>query len=108
MNKKMKKLSGGMKRRAGIAQAMLGDPKILILDEPTRGIDVGTKVDIQKLVLKLASEGMSVTFISSEMDEMLRTCSRLIVMRDRRVVGELTGSDLNQTSIMSTIAGGDK
>ncbi len=65
-------------------------------------------MDIQKLVLKLASEGMSVTFISSEMDEMLRTCSRLIVMRDRRVVGELTGDDLNQNKVMGTIAGGDK
>ena len=91
-----------------LARWLLTHPEYLILDEPTRGIDVGTKVDIQKLVLKLASEGMSVTFISSEMDEMLRTCSRLIVMRDRKVVGELTGSDLNQTSIMSTIAGGDK
>ena len=57
----------------------------LILDEPTRGIDIGTKIEIQKLVLKLAAEGMSVTFISSETDEMLHTCSRLIVMRDRRV-----------------------
>ena len=83
-------------------------PDYLILDEPTRGIDVGTKVDIQKLVLKLASEGMSVTFISSEMDEMLRTCSRLIVMRDRKVVGELSGDELNQTTIMNTIAGGDR
>ena len=65
-------------------------------------------MDIQKLVLKLASEGMSVTFISSEMDEMLRTCSRLIVMRDRKVVGELSGDELNQTTIMNTIAGGDR
>ena len=83
------------------------EPEALILDEPTRGIDVGTKVDIQKLVLKLASEGMSVTFISSETDEMLRTCSRLVVMRDRKVVGELSGEDLTQTKIMSTIAGGE-
>ena len=82
-------------------------PEYLILDEPTRGIDVGTKIDIQKLVLKLASEGMSITFISSETDEMLRTCSRLIVMRDRKVVGELKGDELNQTMIMNTIAGGD-
>ena len=59
-------------------------------------------------MLKLASEGMSVTFISSEMDEMLRTCSRLIVMRDRKVVGELSGDELNQTTIMNTIAGGDR
>ena len=83
-------------------------PEYLILDEPTRGIDVGTKVDIQKLVLKLADEGKSVTFISSETEEMLRTCSRLIVMRDRKIVGELTGDDLTQNKIMSTIAGGEE
>ena len=69
---------------------------------------MGTKVDIQKLVLKLASEGMSVTFISSELDEMLRTCSRLVVMRDLNVVGELSGQDMNQSKVMSTIAGGEK
>ena len=57
--------------------------------------------------MKAHWEGMSVTFISSETDEMLRTCSRLIVMRDRRVVGELSGEDLTQTKIMSTIAGGE-
>jgi simple sugar transport system ATP-binding protein len=78
------------------------------LDEPTRGIDIGTKIDIQKLVLKLASEGMSITFISSETDEMLRTCSRLVVMRDRKVVGELSGEELTQNMIMNTIAGGDR
>ena len=83
-------------------------PEYLILDEPTRGIDIGTKIDIQKLVLKLASEGMSITFISSETDEMLRTCSRLVVMRDRKVVGELSGEDLTQNMIMNTIAGGDR
>lgn len=86
---------------------LLTHPEYLILDEPTRGIDIGTKIEIQKLVLKLASEGMSVTFISSETDEMLRTCSRLVVMRDRKVVGELSGTDLTQAKVMETIAGGE-
>ena len=86
---------------------LLTHPEYLILDEPTRGIDIGTKIEIQKLVLKLASEGMSVTFISSETDEMLRTCSRLVVMRDRKVVGELSGADLTQAKVMETIAGGE-
>ena len=104
----IKSLSGGNQQKAILARWLLMNPDYLILDEPTRGIDVGTKIDIQKLVLKLASEGMSVTFISSETDEMLRTCSRLIVMRDRRVVGELSGDDLSQKKIMSTIAGGDR
>ncbi len=100
-------LSGGNQQKVILARWLLTDPKYLILDEPTRGIDIGTKTEIQKLVLKLADEGKSCTFISSEIDEMLRTCSRLVVMRDRKVVGELTGDDLNQTKIMATIAGGE-
>lgn len=104
----IKSLSGGNQQKCIVARWLLTHPEYLILDEPTRGIDVGTKVDIQKLVLKLASEGMSVTFISSETEEMLRTCSRLIVMRDRKTVGELTGEDLTQKKIMSTIAGGEE
>ncbi|MBR0355921.1 MAG: sugar ABC transporter ATP-binding protein, partial [Clostridia bacterium] len=62
---------------------------------------------IQKLVLKLSEEGMSITIISSEIEEMLRTCSRLIVMRDRNTVGELTGEELTQERVMHTIAGGN-
>lgn len=104
----IKSLSGGNQQKVILARWLLANPEYLILDEPTRGIDVGTKIEIQKLVLKLASEGMSVTFISSETDEMLRTCSRLIVMRDRKVVGELSGDDLTQNKIMNTIAGGEE
>ena len=104
----IKSLSGGNQQKVILARWLLTHPEYLILDEPTRGIDVGTKVDIQKLVLKLASEGMSVTFISSELDEMLRTCSRLIVMRDGRMAGELSGEDLNQNKVMNTIAGGER
>ena len=100
-------LSGGNQQKVILARWLFTHPDYLILDEPTRGIDIGTKVDIQKLVLELASEGMSVTFISSELDEMIRTCSRLVVMRDRHVVGELSGNDLNQNTIMATIAGGE-
>ncbi len=103
----IKSLSGGNQQKVILARWLLMHPEYLILDEPTRGIDIGTKIEIQKLVLKLASEGMSVTFISSETDEMLRTCSRLVVMRDRKVVGELSGDDLTQNKIMSTIAGGE-
>ena len=99
-------LSGGNQQKVILARWLLTHPDYLILDEPTRGIDIGTKVEIQKLVLKLASEGMSITFISSEIEEMLRTCSRLIVMRDLHVVGELQGDDMTQDKIMHTIAGG--
>ena len=99
-------LSGGNQQKVILARWLLIHPEYLILDEPTRGIDIGTKVEIQKLVLQLASEGVSVTFISSEIEEMLRTCSRLIVMRDRNIVGELSGEDMTQSNIMHTIAGG--
>lgn len=99
-------LSGGNQQKVILARWLLTHPDYLILDEPTRGIDIGTKVDIQKLVLKLAEEGMSITFISSEIEEMLRTCSRLIVMRDLNIVGEIKGEDMTQDRIMHTIAGG--
>ena len=104
----IKSLSGGNQQKVILARWLLTHPEYLILDEPTRGIDVGTKLEIQKLVLQLAEEGMSVTFISSEIEEMLRTCSRLIVMRDRKIVGELTGDELTQAQVMKTIAGGEQ
>ena len=103
----IKSLSGGNQQKVILARWLLTHPDYLILDEPTRGIDVGTKLEIQRLVLKLAEEDMSITFISSEIEEMLRTCSRLIVMRDRKIVGELTGDDLTQAHVMKTIAGGE-
>ena len=102
----IKSLSGGNQQKVILARWLLTHPNYLILDEPTRGIDVGTKTEIQRLVLKLADEGVSVTFISSEIEEMLRTCSRLIVMRDRNIVGELRGGELTQDHVMHTIAGG--
>ncbi len=104
----IRSLSGGNQQKVILARWLLTHPQYLILDEPTRGIDVGTKTEIQKLVLKLAEEGMSITFISSEIEEMLRTCSRLIVMRDRKIVGELTGEELTQEHVMKTIAGGEQ
>ncbi|MBR6008739.1 MAG: sugar ABC transporter ATP-binding protein [Clostridia bacterium] len=105
----IKSLSGGNQQKVILARWLLTHPDYLILDEPTRGIDVGTKLEIQKLVLKLAEEEhMSITFISSEIEEMLRTCSRLIVMRDRNIVGELSGDKLTQAHVMNTIAGGEQ
>ncbi len=102
----IRSLSGGNQQKVILARWLLTHPQYLILDEPTRGIDVGTKTEIQKLVLKLSEEGMGITFISSEIEEMLRTCSRLIVMRDRHIAGELTGEELSQEQVMRTIAGG--
>ena len=105
MDTPIKSLSGGNQQKAILARWLLTNPQYLILDEPTRGIDVGTKVYIQKLVRKLAEDGVSVTFISSEIEEMLNTCTRLIVMRDRNIVGELKGQEMTQSKIMHTIAG---
>ena len=101
----IRQLSGGNQQKVILGRWLATDPEFLILDEPTRGIDVGTKTEIQKLVLKLAKEGKSIIFISSEIEEMLRTCSRMVVMRDGQKVGEIT-EDLTQQHIMSAIAGG--
>jgi simple sugar transport system ATP-binding protein len=103
----VKSLSGGNQQKVILARWLLTNPEFMILDEPTRGIDVGTKTEIQKLILKLADEGKSVAFISSELEEMLRTCSRMIVMRDRNKIGEVTGTDLKEEKIMQMIAGGE-
>mgnify|MGYP000150914692 CR=1 FL=1 len=111
----IKSLSGGNQQKVLLAKWMFTDPDILILDEPTavltpqettRGIDIGTKTEIQKLVLDLADQGMAVTFISSEVEEMLRTCSRMGVLRDGKKVGEISGNELSQEGIMKAIAGG--
>ena len=101
----IRQLSGGNQQKVILGRWLATDPEFLVLDEPTRGIDVGTKTEIQKLVLKLAKEGKSIIFISSEIEEMLRTCSRMVVMRDGQKVGEIT-EDLTQQHIMSAIAGG--
>ena len=104
----IKSLSGGNQQKVILARWLLTHPEYLILDEPTRGIDVGTKVEIQKLVINLAASGMSLTFISSEIDEMLRTCSRLIVMKDREIIAELKGTELTENDVMNVIAQGGK
>ena len=103
----VKQLSGGNQQKVILGRWLITQPEFLILDEPTRGIDVGTKAEIQKLILKLADEGKSILFISSEISEMLRTCSRMAIMRDGEKVGELD-HDLTQESVMRTIAGGEQ
>ena len=102
----IRQLSGGNQQKVILARWLATDPDFLILDEPTRGIDVGTKSEIQKLIVKLAGEGKSILFISSEIAEMLRTCNRMAIMRDGEKVGELD-HDLTQENVMKAIAGGD-
>ncbi|MNJ72652.1 Xylose import ATP-binding protein XylG [compost metagenome] len=91
-----------------LARWLLTEPDLLILDEPTRGIDIGAKAEIQKLVLSLAQRGMSVLFISSELEEVLRVSDRIAIMRDRRKVKEVQGGDTNQQQVMKAIAGGEQ
>lgn len=101
----IKNLSGGNQQKVILARWLLTDPELLILDEPTRGIDVGTKAEIQKLIIKLADQKMSIVFISSELDESLRCCSRMIVLRDKAKVAELCGNEIEEKTVMQTIAG---
>lgn len=100
----VKNLSGGNQQKVILARWLATDPQVLILDEPTRGIDVGAKAEIQKLVLDLADEGKSCVFISSELEEVLRTSHRIVVLRDRKKAAEYTGTVDDQT-IIQTMAG---
>nr|WP_295764263.1 sugar ABC transporter ATP-binding protein [uncultured Oscillibacter sp.] len=104
-DQQIRNLSGGNQQKVLLARWLATDPDLLILDEPTRGIDIGAKAEIQKVVMELAQEGMSCVFISSEMEEMLRCCSRMYVLRDKEVVDELTGDAINEHHIMQIIAG---
>lgn len=103
-DQQIKNLSGGNQQKVILARWLAANPRLLILDEPTRGIDVGTKADIQKLVLSLAEEGKACVFISSELDEVLRTSHRVVVMRDRAKVSEFSGQ-VDEKGIMQAIAG---
>jgi simple sugar transport system ATP-binding protein len=100
----VKNLSGGNQQKVILARWLATNPQILILDEPTRGIDVGAKAEIQKLVLDLAEEGKSCIFISSELEEVLRTSHRIIVLRDRKKAAEYPG-DVDDQTIIQTMAG---
>lgn len=100
----VKNLSGGNQQKVILARWLATNPHVLILDEPTRGIDVGAKAEIQKLVLDLAEEGKSILFISSELEEVLRTSHRIVVLRDRKKAAEYPG-DVSDQTIMQTMAG---
>ena len=101
----VKNLSGGNQQKVILARWLATDSQVLILDEPTRGIDIGAKAEIQKLVLSLAEEGKGCIFISSELEEVLRCSHRIAVMRDREKVAEFAG-EIDEQVIMQTMAGG--
>jgi len=104
----IKNLSGGNQQKAIVARWLATQPTLLILDEPTRGIDVGAKAEIQKLILSLSDKGMAVLFISSELDEVLRCADRIAVLRDKAMVGKLSADQMDEQIIMRTIAHTDQ
>jgi simple sugar transport system ATP-binding protein len=99
-------LSGGNQQKVLLARWLAMEPRLLILDEPTRGIDVGAKAEIEKLIARLRRAGMAILFISSELDEVVRTSQRVVVLRDRSQVAELAGGLISEQSIMQAIASG--
>jgi monosaccharide-transporting ATPase len=100
----VKNLSGGNQQKVILARWLATDPKVLIMDEPTRGIDVGAKAEIQKLVMELAEDGKSCVYISSELEEVLRVSDRVAVLRDRNKVAEYSG-DVDEKTLIQTMAG---
>lgn len=98
-------LSGGNQQKALLARWLVTNPTMLILDEPTRGIDVRAKQEIMSYVTKLCRKGMAILFISSELPEVLRCSDRIVVMRDRKACGEYARGELDDTSVLQVIAG---
>ncbi|NUV60157.1 sugar ABC transporter ATP-binding protein [Streptomyces sp. CAI-85] len=104
-HQKVGELSGGNQQKVLLARWLAMNPKVLLLDEPTRGIDVGAKAEVQKLVDELAADGLGVLLISSDLEELIEGSDRVVVLKDGAVVGELTGDDVTEDKLMRTIAG---
>ncbi len=104
-NIKVRDMSGGNQQKLLLAKIMETNPKVVIVDEPTRGIDVGTKQQIYHFIAALAAEGTSIVVISSEMPEIIGVCHRVFVMREGRIMGALTGDDINENEIVRYAAG---
>ena len=98
---KISTLSGGNQQKVILGRWLLTDPTVLLLDEPTRGIDVGAKYEIYQLIINLAKEGKAVIMVSSEMPELLGVCDRIIVMSGGRLAGEVNASKTTQEEIMT-------
>jgi galactofuranose transport system ATP-binding protein len=105
-NNEAKQLSGGNQQKVMLARWLATNSIILILDEPTRGIDVGAKLEIMEQILNLSREGLGVIFISSEFEEVLRCSNKIAVLKDKAMIAELSGDEMTESGIMRTIAGG--
>jgi len=104
VNTEISNLSGGNQQKSLIGRALALEPKLLILDEPTRGVDIGAKQEIYLLIEKLVAEGVAIIVISSEMEEVLRLADRVVVLRRGRVASTLQRNELTETSIMRAAA----
>ncbi|MGI6616501.1 MAG: sugar ABC transporter ATP-binding protein [Saccharofermentanales bacterium] len=102
------KLSGGNQQKVVLARSLITSPDILILDEPTRGIDVGTKVEIYEMINQLAASGVAIILISSDLPELLAMSDRIVVMKEGTITGELTGADMNETTFMKLATLGEE
>jgi ribose transport system ATP-binding protein len=98
-------LSGGNQQKLLLAKMMMTDPGIIIIDEPTRGIDIGTKEQIYKFIADLSAQGRSIIVVSSEMPELIGICDRIVVMRGGRLVGEVSGEHMNENEIVVMATG---
>ena len=104
-DKPVGQLSGGNQQKVVLARSLVSGPSILILDEPTRGIDVGAHAEIVSLIRKLCAEGLALLVASSELDELVAVSDRIAVLRDRKMIGEIGSGDIARETIIRTIAG---
>ena len=105
IDQRLEELSGGNQQKVSLAKSLDPQPKVLIVDEPTRGVDVGAKQEIYRLVAGLAAQGIAILFISSELEEILGMCQRVLVMRSGRMAGFLEGEAINEEEIMYLATG---
>jgi galactofuranose transport system ATP-binding protein len=106
-DQKIRELSGGNQQKVLLARWLAMNPKLLILDEPTRGIDVGAKAEIQTLIKELADQGLAVLMISSELEEVLEGSDRIFVLREGRTVAELSHEEASEQAVMAAMAHGE-
>ena len=105
VKQKVGKLSGGNQQKVLLSMWMASEPEIILIDEPTRGIDVGAKAEIHALLRKLVGEGKAVIMVSSEMPEIMASCDRVLVFHDGRITGELEQKDITEQKMMSLASG---
>ncbi len=101
-------LSGGNQQKVILARWLARDPKVLIVDEPTRGVDVGAKAEVHQILVGLAARGIAVMVISSELPEILAVSDRIVTMREGRITGEMPGAEASEETLMALMALGSR